>query len=80
MSVIHGAHGMDYVGRREGVRGGYLCGPGGAAVEGATFAEERRTGGGVDGTVLGRRVCQLGGYFGFGKGRVREASVGWEGQ
>ena len=52
MSVIYGAYGVDYVGGREGVSGGYLGGPGGAAIQSAAFAEEGWAGSGVDGAVL----------------------------
>ena len=52
MSVVYGAHGVDYVGGREGVRGGYFGGAGGAAVQSATFAEEGWAGSGVDDAVL----------------------------
>lgn len=53
MSVVYGTHGVDYVGRGEFVRGGYFGGAGGAAVEGAAFAEKGWAGCGVDGAVLG---------------------------
>lgn len=51
MPVVYGTHGVDDVGRGEGVRGGYLGGAGGASVQKAAFAEEGGPGGGVDGAV-----------------------------
>lgn len=69
MSVVYGAYGVDYVGGGEGVRGGYFGGAGGAAVQSATFAEERWAGRGVDGAVLWERES-LAETFGFGRGCV----------
>ena len=52
MSVVYGTYGVDYVGGREVVCGGYFGGAGGAAFEGTAFAEKRRAGGSVNGTIL----------------------------
>ena len=52
MSVVYGADGVDYVGGRQGVRGGYLGVAGGAAIQSEAFAEEGWAGSGVDGAVL----------------------------
>ena len=40
MLVVNGSHSVNYVGRRQGVRGSNFGGAGGAAVESAAFAEE----------------------------------------
>ncbi len=72
MLAIYGTHGVNYVRGRELVRGGYLCGAGGATVESTTLAEKGWTGSGMDGAVLwGRRV--LAGFCEFGRGCVKEA-------
>ena len=52
MSVVYGAYGVDYVGGRQLVSGGYLGVAGGAAIQSAAFTEEGWAGSGMDGAVL----------------------------
>ena len=52
MLAIYGTHGVNYVRGRELVRGGYLCGAGGAAIESTTLAEKGWARSGMDGAVL----------------------------
>lgn len=66
MPVVYGAHGVDYVGRREGVRGCDFRGARGAAVQESAFPEEGGARGRVDGAVLEGGVSA--GSDGFGKG------------
>ena len=59
MSVVYGAYGVDYVGGREFVSGGYLGVAGAAAMQSAAFFEEGWAGSGVDGAVLEREIDVL---------------------
>ena len=53
MSVVYGAYGVDDVGGRKVVSGGYLGVAGRAAIQSAAFTKEGWAGSGVDGAVLG---------------------------